>query len=303
MKISRLMEQHQKYQAQGLSDNFGDGYLVANNRIYRQIREAALAAGYKFSSEQNKAYEAFPLLQLEPILKTKTVPYSNNIAAFEQMTPVQLDLITWEEIEGNLKQNFVFHEGCHSAVRALAEKTLKIDSKGDTLEAHRYMALRMLLEESCSNTAELLGVIDANDQVHRLFYELASYVVEFENRTNLKNAMTEMGSDVVVPFMVLAYLHSNFLRESLAAEDLDVMLAIVTDKTLTTKQVKTLKALSKIAFQLSERFRYQTTSFHLRLAGVKTPIEELFNFNFLHLLKSEPGFRLFLAGFAEILKL
>lgn len=301
MKISRLFEQHQKFKSQGLSGSFGDGYLIAHNRIFKKIREAALRGGYKFSSERDEAYETFPLLQLEALLKTKVFPYSNNVVAFESMTAVQLEALSWEDVDGNLKKNFVFHEACHGVVRLLAQKNLGPARESGDLESQRRFVLRMLLEESCSNTSELLGVIDAADPIHRIFYEMNSYVCEFESRTHLKNAMNEIGADILIKFMVLAYLQANFLRPAIEDRQFQEMIRLVTDRSLDPKHIKTLRALGKIAFNLSERFRVQTTSFHLRLAGVKTPPEDLFDFDFLRVLAKEPGFPAFLQEFASTL--
>lgn len=301
MKISRLMEQHQKFKSQGLADSWGDGYLMAHNSVFRSVREAAVKLGYQFTSKQNEAYETFPLLQLEEILKTKQFPFSNNVAAFEQMPPSALEILDWQDVDGNLKKNFVFHEACHGVVRSLVQRHRGAISLTQDLNSQRKFALWMLIEESCANTCELLGVIDAEDQIHRIFYEMNSYVCEFENRTNLKNAANEIGREIVIPFMVLAYLHSNFLRPGFSDQVFQKMLEMFAGKPLQAKNAKTLRAIGRIAFNLSERFRLQTTSFHLRLAGIKTPRAELLDFDFLSELKSDQAFHKFLQEFTAIL--
>jgi len=289
LKISRLLEYHKKFASQGLPENFGDGYLVANNRFYGRVRRVALRYKYRFSSEKNDAYETFPLLQLESILRSKVLPFSNNMAAFNLMTPAQLEALDWEDVEGNLKKNFVFHEGGHAFARELAGKTMGArELSGTGIESQLIFALRMLIEESCANTCELLGTIDVHDQVHRIFFEMNSYMVNFENRTHLKNAMAEVGEKAVVKFLVLAYLQSNLLRKSFAEREFDEMVKI-SGEDLDAKKIKTLRALGKVAFQLSERFRIQTTGFHLRIAGIHTPLEKLFAFEALDQFKKLRG--------------
>jgi hypothetical protein len=294
VKLSRLLEQHLQFSKAGLSGCLGDGYLVSNNRIYRNVREAALNAGYKFTSEKNDAYETFPLLHLETLLTKKQIPYSKNAAAFESLSPVAREAMTWEDIEGNLKKNFVFHEACHGLARSLALKHMGPNEKGSSLQAHRAFALRMLLEESCANTCEFIGVIDATDQVHRIFYEIGSYVCEFESRTYLKNAFMEIGASTVTKFMVLSYLQANHLRTSIDEKSFKRMVELTGTKSLTAQQSKTLRALGKVAFNLSERFRIQTTAFHLRLNGIATKSTELFDFDFLAALEGQKGFANFL---------
>ena len=293
MKVSALLKTHKKFQQKGLTGNFGDGYLIEHNRVYCQIRKAALAAGYKFSTERDETYEVFPLLQLERLLKNKVFPYSNNVQVFEDLSSQQLEVLDWEDLIGNLKRNFVFHEGSHAVIRDLlaqhfgkAQHSKEIEGT-DTLASQRVFVLRVLLEESFANTAELLGVIDADDSIHQAFYELNSYNTLFEHRSNLKKALNELGANLLIPFFILSYLHVNFLRESLTDSDLKKIVATIGHEPVKPTQMKTLKAMSKLCFELSEIFRYQTTSFHLKINGINTPLEEVLDFDFLEELKQQ----------------
>lgn len=286
MKISRLLEQHQKFANQGLPTSFGDGYLMQHNRFYQAIRKASENFGFSFSNKRNEFYEVFPLLQLEDLLEKKVLFYVDNVGVFTQLSPVQLESLTWDDLEGNLKKNYVFHEASHAVIRTVTTRHWgPVAQPGASLDSQRDYVLRMLLEESCANTCELLGVAETSDAVHRILYEMNSYVCEFESRTYLKKALDEIGVPGVSRFMVLAYLHSNFLREGFTDKDVVLMLELAGLSQLEPKQIKALRALGKVVFNLSERFRYQTTSFHLRLAGVHTPLEELVDFPFLEVLK------------------
>jgi len=294
VKINRLIEAHLKFEEQGLPVSFGDGYLMAHNRYFRQIRNAALKIGFRPSSAQNQAYEAFPLLHLEDLLLAKTLPYSNNFAAFKALPKLQLEALTWDDVDGNLKQNFVFHEAAHGAIRTLADRLLgpyKLESQ--TLPSQRKFVLRMLIEESFANTCELMAIVDLEDSVHRCFFELNSYMNNFEQRTHLKNALESIGESKVIRFLFLAYLQSNFLRSGIDDSQFRLMIQIVENTAADfspgfskdPKNLKTLRALAKVAFQLSERFRVQTTAFHLRLAGIQTSQQQLLDFDFLETFK------------------
>ncbi len=301
MKVSRLLEQHRKFQKQGLADNLGDGFLIENNRVFRNIRVAAKELGFQFSSEPDAAYETFPLLQLDRLLKNKKFPYSNNVAGFDDLSAVQLEALSWQDLDGNLKKNFIFHEACHGVVRDLLKKNLNSLQPISDLRSEREFTLRMLLEESSSNACELFGCLEVADPAHRIFYEMNSYVCEFENRTNLKNAVEELSAGVLIRFMLLSYLSANFLRPGISDREFQEMLRLSGAKDLNPKQLKTIRALGKLAFNLNERFRIQTTSFHLRLAGIKTSTQELFDFDFLSSLKNEKGLNNFLSDFVEML--
>lgn len=71
----------------------------------------------------------------------------------------------------------------------------------------------------------------------------------------------------------------------------------------TSEEKKTLRSLGKIAFQLSERFREQTTGFHLRLAGIQTPMRELFAFDFMSQLKKKKDLEPFFDGFLDLISI
>lgn len=287
MKLAALLKTHQSFQQKGLEGNFGDGYLAQHNRVYRQIRSSALAKGYRFTLDRDEAYEAFPLLQLERLLKEKVFPYSDNVKVFESMLSKQLEVLEWEDLIGNLKRNFVFHEGAHAVVRDLVLEHFGEVPKDNTLAGQRAFVLRVLLEESFANTAELLGVIDVEDAVHRAFYELNSYNTLFESRTNLKKAMEEMGPDLLIPFFILCYLYVNFLRESFSENDLRKIMSMIGDHNVTTGEFKTLKSVAKLTFELSEVFRYQTTGFHLKINGITEPLDEILDYDFFEELRQE----------------
>jgi hypothetical protein len=289
MKLKSLLEQHQKTNSQGLPGSLGDGYLVTHNPVYKNIREEALKLGFKFSSDPNSAYESFPLLQLEEILALKTLPYTHNTAAFEKLTSKQTEALDWEDLDGNLKKNYVFHEGAHAIARAISQKLLPEFKLQSSLTSQREFVFKMLLEESFVNTTELMASLEVHDKVHRCFFELNSYMNNFYNQTHFKNALKEFGKTPIIRFMLVSYLYANFLKEEINDKELKTMAEWAFDgESSDTKALKTLRFLSKTAFTLSERFRYQTTSFHLRLAGITTPAPELLNFDFMPLLLTGP---------------
>ncbi len=289
MKLARLWDQHQQFANQGLEENFGDGYLMAHNSTYRNIRRTALKESFIFSLKPHPFYHALPLSQLEWILAEKTIPFFDNVGVLQQIQGKLPQQISWDDISDNLKGNHIFHESCHAVARSLTEKALKL-SVSNSLPDLRKLTLVRLMEESFANTCELLSVVDAADPVHRIFFELNSYVVMFEDRANLKNAMQDIGSEVFMKFMMLSYLHANFLTAPLTDARFENVLSLIgKDKIeFTLAQKKSMRALSKIAFELNLRFRMVTTSFYLRLNGISVPIEKLSDFDFIKSIKDTP---------------
>ena len=294
MKLTKLMELHSQLQTKdGLENNFGDGYLMQNNHIFRNVRIAAQKNGFAFSDEDNNLYQALPFSQLERILSDKVIPYVNNVTALRQILNRLPESVVWDDLSDGLKKNYAFHEACHCVARSLAKTYLKESSSSEGI-------LQILLEESFANTCELLGVIDVNDQVHRIFYELNSYTSLTQEKTNFKTAVSEIGEEVVFKFMMMAYLQSNFLGKNLDEKNFDKALKIVRpSKDFTPKQTKTLKALSRVAFTLDLKFRTSTTGFHLQLNGFKLHLNDLLSFEFFDLILKHPEYIKFINALTE----
>ena len=290
LKLTRLIEAHHSFRSDlSVEKNLGDSYLLEKNRLYFRIRKGALENGFRFSNKVNEAYSALPLSQLENILKTRTIPYIDNISVLESLP--QKSEISWDDIYDNLKKNYLFHESCHAFARSLFKQLL-------THPEERI--LQILLEESFANTCELVAVTEAEDSIHRIFYESNSYTYLFHERTHLKKAIAEMGEIPVFKFLLLSYLQANFLKQELDSKNLERTIKLAFEKTLPDpQQVKTLKYLAKITFTLDHRFREITTGLHLRLCGFQKPLNQLLSFDFLELFERKNYFCDFITTLTE----
>lgn len=275
MKLARLIELHrQDSNAASLNSNFGDGFLYKNNRIFRNIRKMAVEKGYAFTNEPDLDYASLPFSQLERILKTKKIPFSDNVSVLEGLARAHPNL-QWEDLSDGLKKNYVFHESCHGVIRST-----EVDISPEPAE----VAFRMLFEESFANVCELLAVTDAQDDVHRNFYEVNSYTSLFADRSNLKQAMDQIGEQIVFRFLWLAYLHSNFL----ATPDEKSWQRTLSVAGATPASAKVLKAVARIAFTLDLGFRTKTTRLHLQLSGLTIPLEKLLSNDPISKLENDP---------------
>jgi hypothetical protein len=281
MRLNRILDHHLKFTtSESLSGNLGDGYLIKNNRYFRNIRQASRDAGYRFSDAPNRLYSSLPLSQLESVLERKTIPYCNNTEVIKQIEGKIPGLTNWDDVQDGLKKNSVFHESAHAVARSTTAYPLasKFEKNANVL--------RILIEESFANTCELLAIIDANDQLHRIFLEWNSYIFMLDDRANLKAAAEHFGKMPFFKYMQLAYLHSNFLSDGLNDKIFErtVKLALPALR-LAPAQLKTLKTLSKIAFKLNPRFREITTGFYFKLSGFTSPLAEILNFDFLEMIE------------------
>ncbi|MFN7904813.1 MAG: hypothetical protein ACK5P5_06470 [Pseudobdellovibrionaceae bacterium] len=290
MKLTQLLNLHYKFKAGSLTEVFGDGFLLEHNRIYRGIRQQVLDRSFSFTGENNDFYLALPLSQLDDLLSTHQIPYFKNVPVIEQINSKLPSGIDWEEIVENLKKNHLFHESCHGIARSFLPESKNLSA--------RHQILFRLIEESFANSCELLAVVDAEDRAHRIFFELNSYIVMFNAKSDLKRTISKIGLKPVTRFIILSYICSNFLQPELSEKQFDRLLKFVcTDRqskkmmTLDVSQRKSLRAISKIAFQLNPQFREVTTGFFLRLAGFQGTLEDMLNFDFLTDIESDLQFQ------------
>lgn len=265
MNIQQLLVIHDQNQCdQTLKDCLGDAYLFHFNPVYQSIRKAALRLKFEFQSPPDSDYQALPYTQLENIIQSKAIPYYDNVKVLRKL-PQNLN---WSQLQDSLRKNFIFHESCHAVAR---DKTKHLFKNGT---ADQLIFLR-LLEESFANTVELLSIIHADNQIHRAFYETNSFTSLFEHLGNFQKASDELGTFELYQLILMGYLHSNFLKASLAENDFKLILDLTFQKNTRTMNDKALKSLLKLTFQLDLDFRLHITPLHLQLSGHKVSAVDL----------------------------
>lgn len=274
MKLSLMLQKHFAAAQDGLASNFGDGYLMQHVGVFKNVRKKALSLGFSFSNSPDANYLAFPMSQLESILSSKTIPFTDNVMALAALNE-KAPALDWDHIVDNLKPNFVFHESCHAVARTLSQPFGSPDLQ--------TKLTTMLIEESFANACEFFSIADAGEAACRHFLEVNSYFTDFEHRTLLKKAIEKSGGPVVFKVLLLGYVHANFLNEKIADSDFKQLAAICEAP---PSESAALKSLIKNCFNLNPRFRYTTTELYLRVNGVNMPVEQALDFDYLQLVKS-----------------
>ena len=288
MKLANILKKHHENSpTHSLENSFGDGFLVQNNLVFRSIRQSVLKCGFKFSNELNPDYLAFPMGQLEWILKEKKIPYLDNVSALQKINERTNSSLDWDHVVDNLKPNYVFHESCHAVARTSRLKYL-LKTAGRVASDKQELITAMLIEESFANTCEFLAIAYTQDATQRLFLEMNSYFVVFDDRTRLKNTIEKYGLDKISKFMLYSYLLSNFLRQSLSDQELKIILSLASLQSST--DIKLFKSLAQIAFALNLRFRFTTTEMYLRLNSIQDPVINVLDFDPIAFIKGRKDF-------------
>ena len=259
MKINKLLELHFS-ETSGLEKSLGDSYLLKKNRIFKNIRTAALNACFSYTSKNNEDYLALSLSQLENILATKTIPYFDNITALTNLEKQHPQVASWNDIYENLRRNFHFHESCHAVARTL--QTNEFKNLNDEI-------LLRLIEESYANTCEMLAIIDCDKTAECIFFEVNSYTALFELKDLVQYLANSLGLEKLFTLVLMTYLHSNHLHNSLKDSLFKEIVQASGANDIIDREPKIqkdLKDLLKYCFYLDENFRQVATSFYLRLS-------------------------------------
>lgn len=264
---------------QALTKSWGDAFLLKYNTIYRTVRLQALASGFKFEIGLDTDFLALPLSQLETLLEQKKILYTDNVSSLQKIEARMPQSTLWDEVYDNLKRNFVFHESCHAVARA---QSLKVFG---SLTGEKRL-IQVLIEESFANTCELLGIADADEAAHEIFYEFNSYIFIYEIRPLIADLQKQIGFDVLFKAVWLAYLHSNFLFNRLDDRSFKRVAAYLQIEK-SPDAVKKLKSLLRVAFELNPRFKEVTTGFYLRYTGLTKPKQNINEIDFMKVLESD----------------
>jgi len=301
MKIKKILNENQRFQPEGcLKDNLGDGYLMTHNSVFRSIRQASIKAGIQFVSTRFHEYDVLPLIQLPRILEEKKVPYLPNVKPLQEIESAMPDQFNIYEVPP-LRANYVMHEAAHVLARILRVKHLGELSlsnsvgRGAGVQAERQLCLGIMMEEAFANAAESLLSLAANNAIHDEFVMKNAYVHELpEMRGRLRAAVSRLGFGLVFRVVFYSFLHSNLLKRKISLKEFDRVLklsfggAMAQVKALDPKVYRDLKEIFHGGFDLDPMFTGLTSSFCMRFMGIKTPLQNLFDFDFMGRIESSP---------------
>jgi hypothetical protein len=246
----------------------GDGYLYLHNPYFRRIREATLKAGFRFSLRDERAYFGFPLIHLDSILSSRTIPYRPSFTALIHLERRRPGFFQLADLQQNRPTpNYLLHESAHAvAFHALFGRPKDVAAALSEPSA----LLKALLSESFAMTAEYFAACAVSGQPHAWFFSISSY----RHRTQKKKAVGELlqryGSDFVGRAVLLAFLYNNFLVDRLNTKQvagLARMADAAVGRRLSAAALRQLAAALNGLMVMSPEFRYDTTRLFLTMFG------------------------------------
>jgi hypothetical protein len=303
IRLHQLIElQRRCHGPERLAESVGDGYLYLHNPYVRRIRAATLKAGFRFSLKDDRAYFGFPLIHLDSILSSRTIPYRPSFTALEHLERRRPGFFKLTDLQQNRPApNYLLHESAHAvAFHVLFGRPRDV---GRALSEPGSL-VKALLGESFAMTAEYFAACAVRGQPHNWFFSISSY----RHRTQKKKAVGELlqryGFDFVVRAVLLAFLFNNFLVDRLSSKQVP-RLAELADPALARRLSPA--ALRQLAVTLnglmvmSPEFRYDTARLFLTMFGRSRNIRRELSVDPLSLLEQDSRALSGVAHLSEIL--
>lgn len=278
--IKTILDEHFKYSPQKyyIRSNLGDGYLLAKNRIFRNVRSAT-AKNYRFTQKLFKGESSFKLSFLNEYHLHKRIPYLDNVTRLVQISKINNSISLSAEFR-MFEKNYLLHESAHGMARLMLPKVSNKSFKRKFMSA--------LLEESFANTAEVCSFIFSDSPLHSYFLRHNSYsegkMHVLKNKTMIKN---QKFLNLYFCTVFMSFMYANYLFEkptiSIFKRSLKVSRAILDEDSFhSPKEILELERGFLLGFQLDPTFRLVTTELYAKISGYKTPLSGLTSFDFLH---------------------
>jgi len=294
IKLKQILDEHHRHSSRvALKQNLGDGYLLRHNPIFKQIRQQALDAGYRFSANRFQDYDVLALTQLPQILKSKTIPFRDNVRPLRKIEDMAPKAFLFSQVPA-LTPNRLFHESAHAiAHSALAKRARR---------SEKEQILSILTEEAFANACESLANAYSVNPLHDEFLHQNSYIMEKpKTRESLRRALTAVGRTPTFAVLFFSFLHANFLRSRITSRDFNrVMDLLGLSTSLSAELRRPLRAVFRVGLDLDPEFTQFTNAFCLRLGGFKKPLHRLLEFDFISIIEKSPTFSAELDGLLQL---
>lgn len=301
MKLAGLLQSHQSQLGAGcLSRNLGDGCLYAKNPFFRRVREAALERGYAFAEADLNGYFGFPLLGLDSVLESRSIPYRDNVTALERLEAARPGFFTLADLHVNRPvPNYVLHEAAHAV--AYHESFDRSRSVAESF-ADPGNLLLVLMGEAFAMTAEYLAACSVTGPLQRWFFSINSYRRRTQAKQAIGEAMLELGERSVVWVLLNGFVAVNTLRESLKEREVRQLLEhCPVSPEPTAGQLARLRRAVSEAIKMSREFRVDTARLFLCKFGYTRRIERRLALDSLRTVDVDARYRASLARLVDVL--
>jgi hypothetical protein len=272
-----------------LAQSVGDGFLYLKNPFFRRIRDAALAAGFRYTQGDVGAYYGFPLIHLDTLLSRRQIPYRPSFTALEHLEECRPGFFKLADLQKNRPApNYLLHESAHAvAFHALFGRPKNVAA---ALSEPRAL-VKLMLGESFAMTSEYFAACAVQGNPHAWFFSISSYRHRTQKKKAVGELVTRYGFDFVARCVLLAFLYNNFLVDRLSRKQLAAVVKFadpVLARRIPVPAWSLLGSALNGLMVMSPEFRYDTSRLFLTMFGRSRNIRRELSADPLELLGVDP---------------
>jgi hypothetical protein len=267
--LAELITVHRQFSPKGfLPENLGDGFLLAENPVFRNVRTEAKALGFRFSRNNHGLYYTFPLMSLDSVIESRQIPYRDNFSwlpILEKSAPGQFTLTELKRSE--LQFNYVFHEAAHCIAHAKFFARARFSSLPKNADTLR----KIMLGEAFANMVECLSAAFAEGEIGSYFLDGNCHFRSSPREVReIRRAARKWGYEKTAKVLLGGFLYANYLLDRLGRSELNRIAQFAG-----LEKGASIGKLASIGTELSEQFRTTTTHLHLIKMGFPARISSL----------------------------
>lgn len=259
--LSRLIETHQQKSLEyGISEVFGDTYLLTHNPVYRSLRLKMISGGVGFTSQPDFPYFAMPFMMLDHMLSVRVIPFVNNSAAVEYLEEKRPEIFSIDDLtKMNVRKNYLMHESAH----LWAELKLTKDMKVNSAVSDHLAVLRILLAEAFANACETYAYLFVWDPISAYFFMLNTYRnYHIRKASKVMELRSSIGERDTLISLILGFMINNLIKKSLMEDHIQII-----QKILGVENVGSLYGLADLC-DLESPFLNDTSPYYFKFLGL-----------------------------------
>lgn len=294
MLISTILDAHHEAALPGNDRiinelNIGDAYLYRHHPMYRNLRDAYWALGYRFDTNDFCYLHELPLFSLDLILAARRIPVRNTVAPLADLAR-RFPAALFSDLSFNVELAYPINHVLHHSVHCVADHvTSELIGPWEALQKGPLAVLRVLICEAFGNAVDLLSNVEGNrgGEPGRSLFIMNNIVYKPADEVEAHAELIDrVGIKTATQIVALFYLFRNLLAESIDADFLRDAFARFGIACENVEEVLPLFERTTLTFG----FLIATNTRYFRYIGFEfSDLLELYDFDLLELAEQNPG--------------
>lgn len=286
LRLCDLLALHDEHTSRkALGRAVGDAYFYHRNPVFKNVRNAALGAGFTYSAEDAAQCYGWPLMALDATLRRRRVAFVDNVFHLRELERRRPRHFLLDDLRAyGPALNPLLHESAH----CLAFDAL--DYSLGPARPTRLKLAKILLSEAYALTVEKVsGLFVSESPAELVLHRLNTHVFHTPRRHDPLRALhARHGLASAFRATMACYLYAGFLYLELGDREVDSILELAG---IGRSSAPDVEAVFAMTFEVGSDFRHRITSNYLRAHGYSRDLLKLVAFDPLAYLRRRPALR------------